>query len=627
MIAKDSSLEGRSLPKSAIAADALLLLSLGLLIIAMTGRFPFSGVYSSPLGVMKIGPKPSIWAGLFALSALARITIRHESGRISGLLTHPNATRLFLIALFIYNANGRQIGAVDTIPSRFLPYSLLREGNFDLDEFRFLYTQGVPAYLIQSGGHVVSAYPPGPAILALPFYLLPILGRVPPQSKLLIDVEKLAAAVLTALSVALIYAAIRRLEGQKAALTLSLIYAFGTSSLSISSQALWQHGPSQLLLAASLYCLARGMEQPKWAACSGFTLAWAVVCRPTNLLIVIPLAAYVFHAHRKLTYLFTLLTLPAAAFMLLYNQRHFGAATRMGYDQGFFSGGAWNTSFFDGLAGILLSPSRGLFIYSPVFALSLGGMYIAWRRSENLLYKYMGVAVVSVIVLYSKWGHWWGGWAFGPRLLADLTPLLTLLIVPVYQHLTASSVLRGTLYALAAVSITIHALGAFGPGVWSPGGNPQSKRLWSWTDGELVYRSRLWVHKLVGTPRPRELPIASLSADRSHYRGGEQVRVTVSIRGGDSEAADLYLAIVGPDGQRRFIGPSELGAAPVPLLSPVPWAALVERSVVLTLSDDLTVGQYVLEWWLYQSPQPGRSAWGGRGLIDTSSGPRLTLAK
>jgi hypothetical protein len=313
--------------------------------------------------------------------------------------------------------------------------------------------------------------------------------------------------------------------------------------------------------------------------------------------------------------------------MLLYNQRHFGAATRMGYDQGFFSGGAWHTSFFDGLAGILLSPSRGLFIYSPVFALSLGGMYIAWRRSENLLYKYMGVAVVSVIVLYSKWGHWWGGWAFGPRLLADLTPLLTLLIVPVYQHLTASSVLRGTLYALAAVSIAIHALGAFGPGVWSPGGNPQSKRLWSWADGELAYRSRLWVHKLVGTPRPRELPIASLSADRSHYRGGEQLRVTVSIRGGDSEAADLYLAIVGPDGQRRFIGPSELGAAPVALLSPVPGAALVERSVVVTLSDDLTVGQHLLEWWLYQSPQPGRSAWGGRGLIDTSSGPRVTLAK
>jgi hypothetical protein len=301
MTAKSRALKPPSISAAAIAVDVLMLSSLVVLGLALTGRVPFSGVYPSPLGVIKIGPKPSIWAGLFALSALARITIRHESGRISGLLTHPNATRLFLIALFIYNANGRQIGAVDTIPSRFLPYSLLREGNFDLDEFRFLYTQGVPAYLIQSGGHVVSAYPPGPAILALPFYLLPILGRVPPQSKLLIDVEKLAAAVLTALSVALMYATIRRLSDQKEALILSLIYAFGTSSLSISSQALWQHGPSQLLLAASLYCLVRGNEQPQWAAVSGLPLGMAVLCRPTDLLIAIPLAAYVFHAHRKLT--------------------------------------------------------------------------------------------------------------------------------------------------------------------------------------------------------------------------------------------------------------------------------------------------------------------------------------
>ena len=623
MTAKSWALKPPSISAAAIAVDVLMLSSLVVLGLALTGRVPFSGVYPSPLGVIKIGPKPSIWAGLFALSALARITIRHESGRISGLLTHPNATRLFLIALFIYNANGRQIGAVDTIPSRFLPYSLLREGNFDLDEFRFLYTQGVPAYLIQSGGHVVSAYPPGPAILALPFYLLPILGRVPPQSKLLIDVEKLAAAVLTALSVALMYATIRRLSDQKEALILSLIYAFGTSSLSISSQALWQHGPSQLFLAASLYCLVRGMEQPGWAALSGLTLGLAVLCRPTDLLIAIPLAAYVFHAHRKLTYLFTLLTLPAVAFMLLYNQRHFGAATRMGYDQGFFSGGAWNTSFFDGLAGILLSPSRGLFIYSPVFVLSLSGMYIAWRRSGNLLYKYMGVAVVSVIVLYSKWGHWWGGWAFGPRLLADLTPLLTLLIVPVYQHLTTSPVLRGTLYALAAVSIAIHALGAFGPGVWSPGGNPQSKRLWSWADGELVYRSRLWLHKLVGTPRPRELPIVWLSADRVNYRRGEPVHLTVVMRGADSEAVDLYVWIDGPDRQRSFVGPSGLTTDSSPLLSPAPRSPLVERKLVVKLPDDGISGEYMPGWALYRA----RSMWGTEGLIDMSGGPRLTLAK
>jgi len=199
----------RNTSVAAIAADALMLLSFGLLVLSLTGRFPFSGVYPSPFGVMKIGPRPTIWAAMFALAAPGRITLRHEGGRIQGVFTHVTATRLFLIALFTYNANGRQLGAVDTIPARLLPYSILKEGNFDLDEFGFLFRQGIPAYIIQSHGHLVSAYPPGPAILALPFYLLPVFGDIPPDSKLLIDVDKLTAAVLTALSVALMYAAIR----------------------------------------------------------------------------------------------------------------------------------------------------------------------------------------------------------------------------------------------------------------------------------------------------------------------------------------------------------------------------------------------------------------------------------
>ena len=194
MSANDSSVKPRSTSVAALAADFLLLLSLGLSIITLSGRFPFSGVYSSPFGVMKIGPKPSIWVGLSAFSVLARIALRREGGHVTGLFTHPTATRLFLIALLVYNANGRQLGAADTIPSRLLPYSILREGNFDLDEFRFLYAHGVPAYLFQSRGHLVSQYPPGPAILALPFYLLPVFGDVPPDSKLVIDVEKLAAS-------------------------------------------------------------------------------------------------------------------------------------------------------------------------------------------------------------------------------------------------------------------------------------------------------------------------------------------------------------------------------------------------------------------------------------------------
>ena len=125
MIAKGTLVKPPSTSVFAIAVDFLLLLAVRFLIIALTGRFPFSGVYSSPFGVIKIGPKPSVWVALCSLFVLARIALRQECGHITGLFTHPTPARLFLVALFIYNANGRQLGAVDTMPARLLPDSIL----------------------------------------------------------------------------------------------------------------------------------------------------------------------------------------------------------------------------------------------------------------------------------------------------------------------------------------------------------------------------------------------------------------------------------------------------------------------------------------------------------------------
>src|SRR5262245_55046921 len=45
------------------------------------------------------------------------------------------AIALFLLLFAIYLLNFRQRGAGDSIPTRRLPFSLLREGNLNLDEF------------------------------------------------------------------------------------------------------------------------------------------------------------------------------------------------------------------------------------------------------------------------------------------------------------------------------------------------------------------------------------------------------------------------------------------------------------------------------------------------------------
>jgi hypothetical protein len=408
-------------------------------------------------------------------------------------LDRSTAARLFLAAVFIYNANGTHSFAVDSNSTRLLPYSLLKEADFDLDEFTFLYGAGIPPYVVRTEGHFVSSYPPGPAIMALPFYIPPFLASVSAQSTLMLQVEKVAASVFVALSVVLVYSCVATIADAATALLFALIYAFGTSSLSISSQGLWQHGPSQLLVATSLYLLVRGREREKAVGLAGLSLGAAVLCRPTDILVALPLAAYVLHRHPQKWFSFVSWALPSVLFLVVYNLWYFGSIARMPYDQGFFSGNGWATPFMEGLPGVLVSPSRGIFIYSPVFVFALWGIYLSWRSRGNVLFRYLSISVILSILFYSKWKIWWGGWAFGPRLLADITPLLVLLMLPAYARIRDRPLLTNLFFLAGAAAIFIHTLGAYSAAVWDP---ELEGRLWSWSDGELINSVRRLFSKI-----------------------------------------------------------------------------------------------------------------------------------
>jgi hypothetical protein len=394
---------------------------------------------------------------------------------------------LFSVFLVIYLANGKTIGSGDTRPTRYLPLSLIQEGNFDLNEFPFLYARGTPYYLQPVKGRYVSNYPVAPALVALPFYLPSALGRVNPESRLITDLEKLSAATIVALSAVVLYFALLHLTSRRMALLSTAVYALGTSSLSVSSQALWQHGPSQLALTAALYCLVRGRACPLWIAGAGFPLAFAVIARPPDVLIALPLGAYVLRHYPRQAWGFLLCGLPPVLFQLWYNATYFDNPLRTQFP--LLGGELWGSPFWEGLAGILLSPGRGLFVYSPVFLLSLPGIILAWRRNADPLLRYLSVGAVLTVILYSKWAMWWGGHAYGPRLLADLTPILVLFLYPLAGFLHRSLALKGLLVVLVSWSVSAHAIGAFrNDSLWNAYMEVDRfpQRLWSWTDNQLV---------------------------------------------------------------------------------------------------------------------------------------------
>jgi hypothetical protein len=496
---------------------------------------------------------------LFLILAMATICLRARRRGIpaSSILRDP--WLLFLAVVFVYSLNGRALGAGDTIPASYLPLSLLREFDFDLDEFGFLYEGEMPWFVQRIDDRIVSAYPPWAGVMALPVYLLPVIGGLSPQSPWVHDLEKLSATLITALSVVVLLFALRRLTSETIAWSVALVYAFATSSFSSSSQALWQHGPSQLFLILTIYWLVKGLAEPRFAAYAGLALGSAIICRPSNAFMAIPIAAYVLMRQRGQFFGFCLAAVPPLLWFLAYNMHYNGSPVSTGFAVGIIdpsrlkSLGAhlFKTPLHEGLAGILISPSRGLFIYSPILLLSFVGMVMIWWNSKLVLLKYLSLAPLLTLLLTSKWINWWGGGSYGPRLLADITPFLCLYLHPPFEWARSRPLLKSAITCLIAVSIGLHALRVFSGGDWNghPNVDLHPERLWSWADSPPVYYAKNAIldgvaelkRHVWGLPTSRDAPqrlaasyrLRSLTPGTTLHAGGFLLcRVSVVNTGG-----------------------------------------------------------------------------------------------
>lgn len=409
---------------------------------------------------------------------------------------------LFLIVVLVYLANGRSIGTGDTLPARYLPFSLLRAHNFDLDEFPVLYDEdalrtypiqdGIPYFLSYRDGHYFSAYSPGPAVLALPMYALPVLVGVR-ADVWAPALEKLSATAITALSVVFLFWALREMVSRRWALEIAAIYAFATSSWSVSSQALWQHGPSQLFLTLLLVCLVRGMKDERFLAYAGFAMSAATVMRSIDLFMILPVVVYLVWTRPRLTPRLALFALPPIGGLLLYNLVCLGSVAG---GSGNITAPTWalftQVPMVRGLSGVLVSPSRGLFVYSPILLFSVVGLLCVGFRGPTI-FKPVATGVVVVILVVGKWFIWWGGHNWGPRLLADVAPILCFFLYPVTGFLDRYRVIKGMFVLLAALSVCAHGLGAFAyDGQWDDAANVgrSDEALWSWRRGPLASYGR-----------------------------------------------------------------------------------------------------------------------------------------
>jgi hypothetical protein len=200
---------------------------------------------------------------------------------------------------------------------------------------------------------------------------------------------------------------------------------------------------------------ARG-GAPGWLALSGSAAGLAVATRASNLAPLAPLAVWVAWrclradapARARLTRAaaWAAPLLAGAAAVAAYDLARFGSVFETGY-------GHEATEFahplLRGLAGLLVSPGRGLLWYAPPLVLALVG-WRAFDRRSPALSRTAAAMAAALLVLAAKFYQWHGGGVWGPRLAV---PVLPLLVLPAAATLARAAAGARALRLLAALCL------------------------------------------------------------------------------------------------------------------------------------------------------------------------------
>jgi len=360
-----------------------------------------------------------------------------------------------------------------------------------------------------------NTFGPAAGLTALPVVIgASALGLDLDNPQLLWHLAKLTAALLAAGSALLLFATARLWLGRRASVLLAIAYGLGTSMWSLGSQALWQQTAASFGLALSFYFWMRVMRDhsrpesaaggaPAWCLVgASLAFGFAVACRPTSLAPALVAAGSLLWIHRRSGLVYLGVLLVPLLILASYNNYYLGSPFSFGQSEASRaiaqsktgSSNLWQTPLWTGAAGLLFSPSRGLFVFSPFLLAGFIGLTRLCDERWRAL-RFVPLAVLPVMLSQFLWFDWWGGWCYGPRPLLDMLFPLCLLLVPAWEWLAQNRARLTAFGVLVAWSILVQFVGAFAYD--SVGWNNLQRqdidkaeyrhRLWSLQDNQIGY--------------------------------------------------------------------------------------------------------------------------------------------
>jgi hypothetical protein len=325
--------------------------------------------------------------------------------------------------------------------------------------------------LAESNGRVYSNKAPGGALVGLPAYAIARAFAGPPSPQSIrptLTAMRLLSATLPVVLLALLFAyAAARFGASDERIAIALLallfgtplFAYGLLNFSHALAAFALFGAWVLILLPPGEGAAerrmRGAAQPQAEftapltrrfappspagrgirdALAGALIGLAVLAEYPCAIAGVVLIAFAWRrAHRIIAG-----GLPFALILAIYNKAAFGTFFALS------SGNERNAEFrelaahgvfgiglpkIDTLFRLLLDPSKGLLIFSPVLLIALAAIPRARTMLTKPAFGALVATPLALLILYSGYPNWHGGWTVGARYLVPAMPFLAMLLV------------------------------------------------------------------------------------------------------------------------------------------------------------------------------------------------------
>lgn len=371
--------------------------------------------------------------------------------------TTKSAILIFWLLCLIYLLTAKGfIEISDTYFSILTAKSLVEKGSFSIDEYRGGYTLRSP------DGNCYSKYGIGLALIFVPYIIaakfITHLGAFPEEfvTNFLVSFYNIFFGAGTAV---VFFYMLRRFFS--ASLKTSTITALALGLATIQWRySIWTFSEAAggFFLITSIYLVLKNTRCSLLTA--SLSYAFLILTSAANL-VYIPLFLIYIWARNKETSgnaigrvsLFLSFVLTAVCLSLLLNYVRFHDILEFGY-------GPEMVMFYPqgiriNIPKLLYYLDKGVFIYNPVFILSVAGYFKFFK-----LYRRETIFFISIIafnlITTSMWHMWYGGWCWGPRFLVPVAPLW---VLPLYLFISKRGAGAGyTAIVFISVSLAVQIL-------------------------------------------------------------------------------------------------------------------------------------------------------------------------